>query len=417
MEDRRRDGAASDGGLGADIPGADSLRADRSLAGRFWADFSRADSLRADRRRADRELLERALAGRFPKPRLISPARLDPFADDDFDSLEAPPAAEESTVGAGGGFWRDALLRLRKNTGAVLGAACIAAIVAMAVVGPMLSPYRYDEQIVGNDSMAPRVPGIERLGFLDGGETLKTSTGSASVNKYRDRPDGDGLYYWFGSDTLGRDIFTRTWEGTRISLFVALVAVVADILFGVGYGFVSGYFGGKTDIVMQRAVEVVNGIPTLVIVTLLILVLKPGLLSVTLTIMLTGWIGMSRMARAQMLKIKGREYVLAARALGAGHLSLIFREIAPNVFGQLLIMSMFSVPGAIFTEAFLAFIGIGIPVPMASLGSMISEAFKSMTVHPYMLVFPVAVLAALMLSFNMLADGLRDALDPKMRDL
>jgi oligopeptide transport system permease protein len=146
------------------------------------------------------------------------------------------------------------------------------------------------------------------------------------------------------------------------------------------------------------------------------MVLHPGILSVTLTIMLTGWIGMSRMARAQMLKIKNREYVLAAQTLGANSMQVIFQEILPNSFGQLLVMSMFSIPSAIFTEAFLAFIGIGIPVPLASLGSLISDAFRSLTSHPYMIVSPVIVLAVLMLSFNLLADGLRDALDPSMKD-
>jgi oligopeptide transport system permease protein len=146
------------------------------------------------------------------------------------------------------------------------------------------------------------------------------------------------------------------------------------------------------------------------------MVLRPGIMSVTLTIMLTGWIGMSRMARAQMLKLKNREYVLAARTLGAGSLRVIFQEILPNSFGQLLVMSMFSIPNAIFTEAFLAFIGIGIPVPLASLGSLISDSFRSLTSHPYMIIPPVLVLAVLMLSFNLLADGLRDALDPSMKD-
>jgi oligopeptide transport system permease protein len=183
-----------------------------------------------------------------------------------------------------------------------------------------------------------------------------------------------------------------------------------------GYGLISGYFGGYVDIVMQRIVEILNGIPNLVVVTLLIIVLKPGLLSIILALMMTGWIGMSRLARAQMIKLKEQEFVLAARTLGAGHLFLIVRDILPNIIGQLLVMSMFSVPSAIFYEAFLAFIGIGIPVPMASLGSLISDSFRSLVTHPYMLIFPVVILAVLMLSFNLLADGLRDALDPQLKD-
>jgi oligopeptide transport system permease protein len=313
-------------------------------------------------------------------------------------------------------YFRDTVKRLRKNKGAVAGFFCIVFIVSMAFIGPLLNKYRYDQQITGNESMAPRIQGLEKLGVFDGRERIHTSTGVREVNRYAQVENGAQYYYWFGSDTLGRDLITRTWEGTRISLLVALVAVVVDVCVGIIYGFTSAYFGGKVDMIMQRIIEIIHGIPTLVIVTLLIMVLKPGILSVTLTIMLTGWIGMSRMARAQMLKLKNREYVLAAKTLGAGNMRVIFQEILPNSFGQLLVMSMFSIPNAIFTEAFLAFIGIGIPIPLASLGSLISDSFRSLTSHPYMIVSPVIVLAALMLSFNLLADGLRDALDPSVKD-
>ncbi|MDR3174142.1 MAG: ABC transporter permease [Treponema sp.] len=313
-------------------------------------------------------------------------------------------------------YIRNLIRRLWKNRGAMAGFFCIAVIVIMAIIGPFLNDFRYDQQITGNESMAPRIQGLEKLGIFDGRERLHTSTGVRVINRYAQVENGERYYYWFGSDTLGRDIFTRTWEGTRISLFIALIAVLVDVCIGILYGFSSAYFGGKTDIIMQRIIEIINGIPTLVIVTLLIMVLRPGILSVTLTIMLTGWIGMSRMARAQMLKLKNREYVLAARTLGAGSLRVIFQEILPNSFGQFLVMSMFSIPSAIFTEAFLAFIGIGIPVPLASLGSLISDSFRSLTSHPYMILAPVIVLAVLMLSFNLLADGLRDALDPGIKD-
>ncbi|MDR1977174.1 MAG: ABC transporter permease [Synergistaceae bacterium] len=310
---------------------------------------------------------------------------------------------------------REILSRLSKNKGAAVAFCCIVLITALAVIGPMVSGYRYDQQLTGRDNMAPRIQGVERLGLFDGVETIKTSRGLNVVNKYEKLEGGENVYHWFGTDVLGRDLFTRTWTGTRISLFIALVAVLIDMLFGMGYGLVSGYFGGKVDMCMQRFVEVLNGIPNLIIVTLLIIVLKPGLTSIILALMMTGWIGMSRVARAQMIKLKEQEFVLAARTLGAGHFFLIFREVLPNIFAQLLVMSMFSIPNAIFSEAFLAFIGIGIPVPLASLGSLIADSFKSLTTHPYMIFFPVTVLAALMLSFNLLADGLRDALDPKMK--
>ena len=202
----------------------------------------------------------------------------------------------------------------------------------------------------------------------------------------------------------------------NIIIYISLVAVAIDILFGLSYGLISGYFGGAVDNAMQRFAEILNGIPSLVIVTLLIIVLKPGLLTITFSLMITGWIGMSRIARAQVLKLKEQEFVLASKTLGAKDFFIIFREL-PNIFGQIITNTMFSIPNAIFTEAFLAFIGLRVPAPMASLGTLISDAFKSFTTHPYMIIPPVVVLALLMLGFNMLADGLRDASDPKMKEM
>jgi oligopeptide transport system permease protein len=337
------------------------------------------------------------------------------FEPDDFDFAGRVEDAAADAISMHS-YRGEILHRLSKNKGAVAALCCIAVIAALAVAGPMISGYRYDQQIAGHDNMAPRVQGVEKLGIFDGVETIKTSKGAIIVNKYEKLEGGENVYHWFGTDVLGRDLFTRTWEGTRISLFVALVAVLIDMFFGMSYGLISGYFGGGIDMFMQRFVEILNGIPNLIIVTLLIIVLKPGLTSIILALMMTGWIGMGRVARAQMIKLKEQEFVLAARTLGAGHFFLIFKEILPNIFAQLLIMSMFSIPNAIFSEAFLAFIGIGIPVPLASLGSLIADSFKSLTTHPYMIAFPVTVLAVLMLSFNLLADGLRDAFDPKMKD-
>lgn len=319
-------------------------------------------------------------------------------------------------------YWKDIFSRFAKNKGAIAGLIFILLIATMAAVGPGMNEHTYFSQIISHQNLAPRVKSLESMGIFDGSESMHTSTGTVEVNKYlpKEGAPATGLedtYYWFGTDVLGRDIFTRTWEGTRISLYIALIAVIVDMLFGMSYGLISGYFGGRVDMLMQRFAEVLNGIPTLVLVTLLIIVMKPGLGTITLALALTGWIGMSRIARAQVLKLKEQEFILASKTLGAGDLFIIFKEILPNIFGQLIIMSMFSVPNAIFTEAFLAFVGLGVPAPMASLGSLISDAFKSFTTHPYMIVFPVVVLAVIMLSFNLLADGLRDAFDPKMKEM
>lgn len=170
------------------------------------------------------------------------------------------------------------------------------------------------------------------MGILDGSETIRTSTGSKEINYYESN-DLTDTYYWFGSDSLGRDLWTRTWSGTRISLYVAVLAVFIDLAFGLTYGLVSGYFGGKVDMIMQRIVEILNSIPYLITVTLLLLVMKPGLMSITFALMFSGWLGMSRIARAEVLKLKEQEYVLASRTLGAKSFRIIFKEILPNIFG------------------------------------------------------------------------------------
>ena len=344
------------------------------------------------------------------------------FLPDDFLPVGADRATAADEVYQSQSYWQDIRSRFTRNKGAVAGMVCIFLILLLAIFGPMVSGHTYDAQTITHQNLAPRVPGLEGLGLFDGSERMHTSTGSVTQNKYLSddpaKPTGlEKVYYWFGTDVLGRDIFTRTWTGTRISLYIALVAVIVDMCFGMIFGLISGYFGGRVDMAMQRFSEILNGIPTLVIVTLLILVIKPGLLTITIAIAITGWIGMSRVARAQVLKLKEQEFILASKTLGARDLFVIFREILPNIFGQLIVMSMFSIPNAIFTEAFLAFIGLGVPQPLASLGSLISDSFKSMTTHPYMIVFPTIVLGIVMLSFNMMADGLRDAFDPKMKEM
>ena len=312
-------------------------------------------------------------------------------------------------------YWKDALVRFLRNKGAIFGLIMIAIIIFFAVFGPKMTPYTYESQIIEQQNLAPRIKGLEWLGF-DGIETMRLGEVELEVNGY-ERGGFTDSYYWFGSDTLGRDIFTRVWEGTRISLYIAIVAVVIDVIFGLSYGLISGYFGGRLDSVMQRFAEILNSIPNLVIVTLMILVLSPGLGAIIVALMITGWIPMSRIARAQMLKLKEQEFVLASKTLGASPMRIIFKEIMPNIVGQIITQTMFSIPHAIFTEAFLAFVGLGIPAPMASLGTLISDAYKNFTTHPYMILSPLIVLALLMLSFNLLADGLRDALDPKQKDM
>ncbi|MBP3869040.1 MAG: ABC transporter permease [Solobacterium sp.] len=299
-------------------------------------------------------------------------------------------------------YWRDVWSHFSKNRGALVGFVIILIITILAIIGPMISGHSYDAIVIEHQNLPPKIPGV--FGGVERGIDVYASK-NMDIN------------YWFGTDYNGRDMFTRVWQGTRISLLVAFVAVIIDIVVGMSYGLISGYFGGKIDMVMQRFAEILNGIPTLVIVTLLGLVLPAGIASIIFALMITGWIGMARISRAEVLKLKESEYILASKTLGAKDFAIIFKDILPNIFGQLVIMAMFSIPNAIFTEAFLSFVGLGIQPPQASLGSLISDGYKSLTIHPYQIAAPVIVLALLMLSFNLFADGLRDAFDPSMKQM
>ncbi len=313
-------------------------------------------------------------------------------------------------------FWKDVFIRYFRKTSAVIGLVLIVLITLFAAIGPHMNEYTYSGQILSQKNFAPRVKALEKFGIFDGDETMSTTTGSKTINYYQEK-GLDDVEYWFGSDNFGRDIWTRTWEGARVSLIIAVAAAIIDMVIGMSYGLISGYFGGKVDMIMQRFLEIANGIPRLVIVTLLLLVLQPGMVTIIFALMLTEWVGMSRIARAEMLKLKEQEFVLASRTLGAGNFFIIFKEVLPNIIGPIITQVMFSIPTAIFTEAFLSFVGLGIPVPQCSLGSLISEGFNSFTTHPYQIIPPIVVMALLMLSFNLVADGLREALDPKMKEM
>ena len=336
------------------------------------------------------------------------------FREDDFEIRGIPAEAGFAAEGAIPRR-RSVLSQMLRKPSLVLSLLILLLILLLAVVGPMVSGYTYDKQKIQNQNLPPRIPYLEDMGIFDGHTTAYRAGQLVEVNPYEENGRED-TYYWFGTDELGRDIFTRVCVGTRISLYVALVAVFVDFCFGLSYGLISGYFGGKLDLFLQRICEVISGIPTLVIVTLLMLVLEPGLGTITLALAITGWVGMSKIARAQTLKLKEQEFVLAARTMGAGSFRIMFREILPNILGPVLTASMLHIPNAIFVEAFLAFVGLGVPVPLASLGTLISSSFRMFTIYPYMIVSPLVVLGLLMLAFHLLADGLKDIFDPARAD-
>ncbi len=217
--------------------------------------------------------------------------------------------------------------------------------------------------------------------------------------------------HWFGTDSLGRDMFSRCFMGLRVSLFIAFVATAINLFIGMNYGIISGYFGGTTDIIMQRVVDVIGSIPTLVVVTLLMLVLKPGMGAIIVSLMLTGWIEMSLIARSQVLRIRELEYIQAVRTLGAGHAHIIFRDIMPNITGRLVTQVMIGIPGAVFLEAFLSFIGLGMPAGTCSLGTLLSDGFSNALLYPYKLIPAASAMFLLMFGCNVVADGLKNATD------
>ncbi|ACJ34490.1 oligopeptide ABC transporter permease [Anoxybacillus flavithermus] len=305
-------------------------------------------------------------------------------------------------------FLQDAWIRLRKNKGAVFGLVMIIAITLMAIFAPIFSDHTYKEQNLKHAKLPPRIPVLENIDWLPfNGKDMN------GIDVYEKR--GVTEYYWFGTDDLGRDLWTRTWYGARISLYIGVLAAAIDLLIGIMYGGVSGFYGGRVDNVMQRIIEVLVGIPNLIVVILFILVFEPGIISITMAMVITGWVTMARIVRGQILKLKNMEYVLAARTLGASDARIIAKHLLPNVVGPIIITTMFTIPSAIFTEAFLSFIGLGIRPPEASLGSLVNDGYKSIQTFPHLMMIPAFVISLLILSFNLLADGLRDALDPKMR--
>jgi len=296
-------------------------------------------------------------------------------------------------------YWRDAWNRLKANKVAIGGLVVIVLVFLAAIIGPMLSPYSYSQINEGSENLAPN------------------------------------FHHIFGTDSLGRDLFTRTMIGARISLAVGLVAAAMISIIGIIYGAVSGFFGGFVDNIMMRIVDVVYSVPTILIVILLQVVIKQpienfitsghapsflsglgvGLISIFIVLALLYWVDMARIVRGQVLSLKEQEYVLAAKVLGASNKNIIFKHLIPNCIGQIIVIATLKIPEAIFAESFLSFIGLGVSSPMASLGSLSQTALKGIYSYPYMLIFPAATISLIILSFNLFGDGLRDALDPRMK--
>lgn len=283
-------------------------------------------------------------------------------------------------------FGRETILLLLQNKIAVASAAILFLLLAGAVVFPLISPFDYSVQ---NVAFANRP-------FF----TISPENGQMHI---------------FGTDHLGRDIFVRIWYGARVSLMVAGAAAAIDAIVGVLYGSIAGYMGGRVENVMMRMVEVISGIPYLVIVLLLMAVLPQGIGTLILAYTLVGWTGMALLIRGQVRSLCGQEFMIASRIMGAGMGRIIFRHLIPNMFGVIIVNITLDIPSVIFTEAFLSMLGMGIPAPYPSLGVMANEGVAVFQIYPERLMVPAVFICITMLSFNLLGDKLQDMMNPKTR--
>lgn len=273
-------------------------------------------------------------------------------------------------------YWQSVFYRLKRNYLNLFCSILIIIITFLAIFGPYFSSYSYEIQDLSSVNQSP---------------TPK---------------------HWCGTDALGRDLFVRILYGARISLSIALVASLINLFIGVIYGGISGYFGGKIDNLMMRIVDILYGIPLLLYIILLMVILKPGLINIFIALGIAYWLDMARIVRGEVLKLKEQEFILAAKSTGCSNIRILFRHILPNAMGPIIVTLTLNIPLAIFTEAFLSYIGLGVSAPMASWGVLASEGTQSIRSYPHLLFFPALAISTTMLSFNILGDGLRDALDP-----
>ncbi|WP_294346146.1 ABC transporter permease [uncultured Clostridium sp.] len=283
------------------------------------------------------------------------------------------------------GYWKDAWNRLCSNKTALISLITIVVIMVLAFILPKFLPYTYD------------------------------GTDLAIANQ------GPSKTHIFGTDQLGRDIFVRVLYGAKYSLIIGISAAIINLVIGVLYGGIAGFLGGKVDSIMMRIVDILYSIPLTIYVIIIMAILydpeagNSGLGTIILALSISYWIGMARIVRGEVLQLKQQEFVLAARALGASKARILLRHLIPNCMGSIIVTMTLLIPEAIFTEAFLGFIGIGLVPPLASLGTLASEAQKSIYTYPYQLLFPSLMICIIILAFNLFGDGLSEALDPKNR--
>ena len=295
------------------------------------------------------------------------------------------PAAriEQAELVEGVSLWQDAWKRLRRNRLAVAGGVIVVLVFVLALVGPWLV-YHYN-------------------GFTYQTQDLSIRLADPSWQ------------HPLGTDILGRDLLARLLYGSRISLLVGLIATLVSLVIGVTYGAVAGYFGGRTDDVMMRIVDVIYSLPYIILVVILLALFERSLLLLFAALGAVSWLTMARIVRGQVLSLKNEQFIEAARSIGVSNLKIIFRHIVPNTLGPVIVYATLTVPSVILQEAFLSFLGLGVQPPTPSWGVLASEGAQAIAVHPLLLIAPGVMMALTLFSLNFLGDGLRDALDPQMR--
>lgn len=370
-------------------------------------------------------------------------------------------------------YWQDAWRRLKKNYLSMLGLVAIILMTLFALLGPFFSQFTYSDQNLKLSNL-PRTMEVYKFSddyylyahpeftlfsvSTDGKEINKLEldpanenliartktyyfqdkevvldyhfaieaarSGDRNAKTYEIQVNGKALtspekitnkLYVLGTDSLGRDMLVRLVYGARISLLIALIATLVQFFIGVLYGTISGYIGGRVDNIMMRIVDIIATIPLLLYVILLMVVFEPGLTTICIALGTVYWVRMARIVRGQILSIKEQEFVLAARTLGASTWRIMIRHLIPNALGPIIVSLAMMIPSAIFTESFLSFIGLGVNAPQASWGTLASDALGGIELYPYQLFYPSLLITITVLSFNFLGDGLRDALDPRLR--
>lgn len=297
-----------------------------------------------------------------------------------FDPLDPSEKNEEYIAIESKSFGRDVWERFCSNKRALVGLILLSVILAAALIGPLVSPYPYD-----------------------GMDTSVSNNGSSWL-------------HWMGTDQMGRDLLTRVLYGARISLMIGFVATAVNVVIGIVYGGISGYVGGRLDMILMRIMDIIYSVPAMIYMILIMLILGSNVYSVMIGICVNGWVNMARIVRGQVIALKEREFAVAAFVLGASRRRILFRHLMINTLGPIIVTATLMVPQAIFNEAFLSFIGIGISAPQASLGTLAQDAKMLLARYPMQMVYPVVVICIVIFALNFIGEGLEEALNPKGRN-